>query len=674
MIRPSIVSNILKDSNLEENTHKHSKRPLEIFYYNNSFEDVTTSLFYPSLSEQNELKLTKNVKKPKLTNSTLLLDLEYVKKHFTDTKFLITPSEIGLDYMDESLSLFEDCLNSLPNFKVIDNNVTDAVSYFNNLVESFFLYLENENVEMDYEQDNIEDFPKEDQNNLTSIEFNTKEDRPVMVQLFLSTILAYNWSLKLFEHTQTALEISKWNLSECETNKILEAALGLREANRNYVFYNTVSQTMLNVLKSRETMTNSFIVEFMERVVFLNKIATTEMSYEPLSWNRIRVNFSMPEQTVATDSKTEHEENLNMIRNEMAKRLSGRSKCEYLRREVENANAEMQQMESKNEEVLAKLEALKNQLSELPSTFKFESASVGKMTDSKKLPRKLFDLLTHLNNFAQSNPLREINFKVLKDHNYSFQMVILAPKDLLFPSLEATKFLFPLVFHFYLEEEKLRVKQVNSKMSTSKPVVELVMNRFLGTEEEEDLELGLEEFDDHLSEKFHDTMEKLYKQGKFVRVISTAQEFVWNLYVLESYKSNNKSILSKIMPKELQDRTTHSKYTFKEKNVWKLSNEAASATVQVENVNGTLKFQFTEFEKTGTLENIENSKLVDHLKQKNHEFDVESLAGMAENILDYFSSTRDLINTAVLFESYSVRAAYMKKLMYNVNKPIHITK
>lgn len=277
MIRPSIVSNILKDSNLEENTHKHSKRPLEIFYYNNSFEDVTTSLFYPSLSEPNELKLTKNVKKPKLTHSTLLLDLEYVKKHFTDTKFLITPSEIGLDYMDESLSLFEDCLNSLPNFKVIDNNVTDAVSYFNNLVESFFLYLENENVEMDYEQDNIEDFPKEDQNNLTSIEFNTKEDRPVMVQLFLSTILAYNWSLKLFEHTQTALEISKWNLSECETNKILEAALGLREANRNYVFYNTVSQTMLNVLKSRETMTNSFIVEFMERVVFLNKIATTEM-------------------------------------------------------------------------------------------------------------------------------------------------------------------------------------------------------------------------------------------------------------------------------------------------------------------------------------------------------------------------------------------------------------
>ncbi|UKK00802.2 HR1 rho-binding repeat containing protein [Theileria orientalis] len=649
MIRPSTVLNLLKDSNTEEDTHKFPKRPLEIFYSNNSLKDVTTSLFYPSLSEPNELKLTNNRKKPKLEHSNLRLDLEYVKKHFTDTKFFITPSETGLDYLNESLNLFEGCLDSLPNFKVIDRNITDTESYFNNLVESFFLYLENENVEMNYEQDNLEDFPQEDHNNLTSSEFNTEEDRPVMVQLFLSTILAYNWSLKLFEHTQTALEISKCNLSECETHKILEASLGLREANRNYVFYNTVSQTMLNVLKSREHMTNSFIVEFMERVGFLNNIATTEMAYEPLSWNRIRVNFSIPEITGTTDPKTEHEENLNMIRNEMAKRLSGRSKCEYLRREVENANSEMLQMESKNEEVLAKLEALKNQLNELPNTFKFESASIGKLTDSKKLPRKLFDLLMHLNNFSQSNPLREINFKILREYNYSFQMMILAPKDLLFPSLEATKFLFPLVFHFYLEEESLKVKQVNSNLSTSKTVTELVLNKFLGIEQGEDLELGLDEFDDHLTEKFHETMEKLYK---------LAQEFVWNLYILESYKSNNKSILSRIMPRELQDRTTHSKYTFKEKNVWTLSNEAASVTVQVVNVDGTFKFRFTDFEKTGNLENVEESKLVDHLRENNHQFDVENLTGMSDNILDHFSSKRDLINTAVLFESYSVRAPF----------------
>ncbi|UKJ88407.2 HR1 rho-binding repeat containing protein [Theileria orientalis] len=656
MIGPSTVLNLLKDSNTEGDTFKLPKRPLEIFYSNNSLKDVTTSLFYPSLSELNELESTKNAKKPKLEHTNLRLDLDYVKKHFTDTKFFITPSETRLDYLNESLNLFEGCLVSLPNFKVIDKNITDAESYFNNLVESFFLYLENDNVEIDYEQDYLEDFPQEDHNNLTRAEFNNEEDRPVMVQLFLSTILAYNWSLKLFEHTQTALEISKCNLSECETHKILEAALGLREANRNYVFYSTVSQTMLNVLKTRETVTNSFIVEFMERVGFLNNIASTEMAYEPLSWNRIRVNFSIPEPTGTTNPKTEHEENLKIIRNEMAKRLSGRSKCEYLRREVENANSEMMQMESKNGEVLAKLEALKNQLNELPSTFKFESATIGKLTDSKKLPRKLFDLLIHLNNFSQSNPLREINFKILKDHNYSFQMMIMAPKDLLFPSLEATKFLFPLVFHFYLVEDNLKVKQVNTNLSTSKTVSELVLNKFLGIEQDADLELGLDEFEDHLTEKFHETMEKLYK---------LAQEFVWNLYVLESYKSNNKSILSKIMPRELQDRTTNSKYTFKEKNVWTLSNDAASVTVHVVNLDGTFKLRFTEFEKKGNLENVEGSKLVDHLRQKNHQFDVENLTGMAESILEHFSSTRELINTAVLFESYSVRATLRNKFMYN---------
>ncbi|KAF5153494.1 hypothetical protein TpMuguga_01g01065 [Theileria parva strain Muguga] len=642
MNEPSEVLNSIKETYLTEKVNERVKTHPDLSNVADSIPNLVTPLFNPPVSEKFVQKEPKKHKTVNLKTSNLALDLEYVTKVCKDTKFFIKPTEDGLNYVNESLSLFESCLHCLPNFSFKDSNKEDAESYFNSLFESLLSCIEKENYEVELKEETDEDMSSLEVKNVTKPEFSNEGDHQLMKQLFISLLLSYNWSLHLYNLTNIAFKISKSNLSDYPNESILKTALGLKEANRNYVFYKNVSQQLWDLLKSKEESVNSFISEFMQKIAFINNIVDTEMAYEPNLWNKLKSEIPESEKKPPFPSRNQHEANLNIIRNEMGRRINNRTKCEYLRRELDDVTSQMLNLESKNEEVLTKLDSLRKQLEELTGSFTTD-VDTTKTGDSKKLPPVMASLYTHLNNFSQSNPLRDVNFKVLKEEN-AFQMSLSAPRDLLFPSLEATKFSFPLVYQFEPKGKEIKVSQVNSpKLSSSKTPMDLAMNKFMGNEQQGDFDFGLKRYHDQLPKDFQENMENLYK---------LAQEFVWNLYILESYKTNNKSILSKILPPELQDRKVHSKYTYKEKNLWNLSNEAASVVVQVE-CKGNFKFKFSEFKKKGKIEVAESSKLMEHLKEK-HSVKIENFGELSKPILEYFDKGYHLNHLSVLFESYLV--------------------
>ncbi|XP_953708.1 uncharacterized protein TA16140 [Theileria annulata] len=652
MNEPSEVLNSIKESYFTEKINERTKRHLDHSYSGDSIFSFVTPLFNPPVSEKFVQKESKRHKKVNFKNSNLALDLEYVTKVCNDTKFFIKPTEDGLHYVNESLMLFESFLHSLPNFSFKDSTKEDAESYFDALFESLLSCIEKEKYEVEIKEEPADDFSSLEIKNINKPEFSNEDDHQLMKQLLISLLLAYNWSLHLYNLTNIAFKISKSDLSDCANESILKTALGIKESNRNYIFYKNVSQQLWYLLKSKEENVNSFISEFTQKIAFINNIVDIEMAYEPNMWNKLKSEIPDSEKKTPFPSRNHHEENLNIIRNEMGRRINNQTKCEYLRRELDDVTSQMLNLESKNEEVLTKLDSLRKQLEELMGSFTTEIDNT-KAGDSKKLPAPMSTLYTHLNNFSQSNPLRDISFKVLKEEN-GFQMSLSAPRDVLFPSLEATKFSFPLVYQFEVKGKEIKVTQVNSpKLISSKTAMDLAMNKFMGIEQQGDFDFGLKRYQDQLPKDFQENMETLYK---------LAQEFVWNLYILESYKTNNKSILSKILPEELQNRKIHSKYTYKEKNIWNVSNEAASAVVQVES-NGNFKFKFSEFKKKGKIEVTESSKLMEHLKEK-HVVKIENFGDLSKPIMDYFNKGYNLNHLSVLFESYLVSTIKNNKYRY----------
>lgn len=565
MTELSTVLEYLEASSLENVELKNSKREHDGIYCKDTIDEGLSLLFSPPCAKGDVVENKKRKRGSFSENNTeMSLNLDFLARICKDIKLLITPAEGQVKYFKESVKVFRDCLEGLSPFDVDSVSCDDGEVYFDNLVEAFFSFLESESPHEIPIDKGTSDVPNTLNARMNDSEELSRDDELELVkQLFLSMVLSYNWSLQLLHYANSTVDIATSNPDKLDKQNILKIALGIKEANRNIVFYTSIFHQLWELFKENDSTINAVISDFMGRLTFLKHIINHEISYDPQAWNRIKSNLHSPKvdpKLTILNEDTEHGENLGLIRSEMMARINGKVSCDYLRKECDLVSQDLTQMEGKHQEMLEKIDLLKKQFQDISNMLKVEQSHVGKIMDSKRLPDPLAKLLSHLHIFSTSNPLREITFKVIRDHDYSFQMVIYAPKDLFFPSFESTKFVFPITFHIYLTD-RIHVTQTSTpSLHQSICLPEKVLEMFKGAQgaenhvDEADT-WGLHEFENELPNTFHQRMHYYYER---------ASEYVWNLYILETYKSNNRDALKHLLPQELLEYDCKSTYIHKE--------------------------------------------------------------------------------------------------------------
>lgn len=671
MIRSSTVLECLDISSSENHEFRSSKRYYDGLYCKDGVDESLHPLFNPPCTESDDKKSDKRKKESSINDThEQSLNLEFLVRVCKGVKFLITPAEGKVNYFKESVMVFRDCLESLSIVNLESISCDNGKTYFDNLIEGFFSFLDSEHpheIKLTGEND---EKPNTSASTYEPTELSREDELELVKQLFLSMVLCYNWSLQLLSYANSAIEIAASGVYSIENQKVLSVALGVKEANRHIVFYTSVFYQLWEMFKEQNSLVSSVISDFMSRLAFIKQIIHSEMSYEPHAWNRIKSHLHPPNVDPSLsilNENTEHGEILGVIRNEMMVRINGKVSCDYLRKECDLVSQDLTQMEEKNQQMLEKIDSLKKQLQEISNLFKTEQ-NIGKIMDSKKFPDPLARLASHLRIFATSNPMREIMFKVIKDNDYSFQMAISAPKDMLFPSLESTKCIFPITFHIHFNDRIYVTQTSRPSIHQSVFLPVKVLERFKGVENKDEKideveTWGLHEFENQLPNTFHQRMQYYYER---------ASEFVWNLYILESYKSNGKETLKRLLPQELLEYDCKSTYTYKEGSLWILQNPAASVEVEVVTSNDNFDFVFQNYSSNGTLGVLENTPLVAYLKAQILELpqdpvnvrlrlpsiNLQVLNGFSSKITDYFGAKYALISLSVLFESFGVCGSF----------------
>eukprot|EP00371_Babesia_bovis_P000830 XP_001609477.1 hypothetical protein [Babesia bovis T2Bo] len=525
----------------------------------------------------------------------------------------IQPSNVPLRFLSESFRLLSVSLSRLPGFKLdgnlssFDPMVIDASSYFTQLVDSFFGYLD-QMVVPKLCTDNDDPGSQEVIQNCAK-DYPNGYDRNLYRWLLQCHVLWYNWVLQMRYHTNVAMGFAKSVPGESDSQRVLTTALGLKESNRNMVLYSRLCVQLRELLHNSELSLNRVIWELLSRMHILGHVGGDQRDGSK-SWSRISdlLSDDLRAEHVTGNDEELFRHNLKRMRYEMDARIKNKGQCDALAKECDYLAQEHSALTGRKLTLASKLEQITKVLKELISSYKTEiQVDILKIPDAKKLAPLLYHLGSRIQLYSLSNPNREIFIKVIKDREYSLRMSLSAPRDTVIPNNDAASKCFPLNFRIYLDDTgHLRVNKPNYSFNIM-PIGTCTVTPGQSTESIPD-NMGLDEFstgDYELPIAFRQSIDYWY---------DTAIYYIWNNYLIECYRRNRLEITS-LLPPELS-LARASCYEYKD-SILLLSNSCASVKVRLQiDADQRPSCSFDSFECHGRLSINRHVPLIDKVSPK----------------------------------------------------------
>ncbi|KAK2197634.1 hypothetical protein BdWA1_000637 [Babesia duncani] len=637
---------------LEDEATDSIYMPTTLQYYDGIFNreplnDTLYSLFVPCT---NVPERKNRFKRPRIecTNDmepsgSMECDLEVLEKACSGFKIPFVSNTTNMKHLNESIDLLRSCLEEFTALTYEENDSnSDAVAKFDSIVDSFLSSLDSANIK-EIELENEVNSNSEPFNNIDSLVKYDFEKKVIKEQL-RAMVLCCNWILEMGDCTNIALNLQ--NKPEVIENPdiILKITMEIKECNRNITLYSHVYQILTNALRNKEAVLDKLIYGFMTRINFLKQIINTDKAFEAKMWSKLQM--QMNEQPIEDYTKCSevHADSIGLIRSEMQSRMFAKGVCDRLQKEHEIALQQLSSLNSKHHDIKRHLDNLKKQFKELISSLEISVEDYYKIQDSKLLPPVLYKLLEQMYLFSFSSPMRDVSFSVVKGPSVLLEMSLAIPKDLPMPTQETTNKIFPLVYRFAFEDEQIIISHIPKGLLAFDIGDEIVIDSSIW---------GLEDFPTtlKLSDHFETALSIAYEHGQYC---------AWDVYIFESYKSSSKSSLPmNLLPPQLAEIKTMSKYKYLQDDTWKLSNEATSIMVHVKFVPGQLlEFNFTDYQAESTLNvQVESTSLVQLYEDKISFCKGESMESIFQEltpeIIGHFGDEYNLYKCAIAFQSYA---------------------
>ncbi|GFE55617.1 sugar-binding of ABC transporter system related protein, putative [Babesia ovis] len=585
----------------------------------------------------------------------------------------IVPRNGDLEFVNESLELLKGSMCKIPGFQLnnglenVDLSDDGPEGYFTKLVDNFFDYLDHLDIpDIGVGSENLCQSNRQEK---TKINTSNDHDRSLFRVLLQCHVLWYNWVLQLKATAETALGLIESTLTRSDAKKVLKTALGLKEANRNMVFYSTLCVQLRSLLRKRESTLNKVIWELLSRMHFLGHIGACQEDDDTAPWLRMAEQLSQElNDPPVYDDAEQFKQNLKRIRREMQSRIRAKGQCDAVSKECDYAAQEQTALNGRKMTLATKLEQTSKVVQDLVSAHRTDiQVDTLKIADAKKLPALVHHFAGRLQLHGLKNPNREIGLKVVKDREreYSLVVALSVPRDMLMPNPDIASRIFPLNFRVTLcEKGGLKVKQPNCPFNIL-PMGDIAkreagdngdVSSVSASEEsspEADINhttLGLHNFnlnDRFLPQVFCDRLDWWY---------NLSNNYMWNTYCIENYRRNRLDV-KQFLPSELRkDRC--SKYEYKTP-ILLLSNDSASIKLRLQiDSNQRPSCRFNDFEWTTKLALKEMTPLMERVANKNKQaIDkaevCELLETVDEDIWSHFGADYQNIQVAVLLESYA---------------------
>ncbi|CDR94807.1 hypothetical protein, conserved [Babesia bigemina] len=607
-------------------------------------EESVKKLFNPPLKDGEEDAEPGRTKRPREESTPvkgrIKFDRASISRVCPNVEFPFSPSESDLLFIDESLELLRSCFDDLPGFKLIreieatGSEYGDPEERFMLLVDSFFAYMDSEEtpeVRLEGETDctSSEQTP--------SVDVDVNYDRQAFRELLRCLVLWCNWVFQMHEHTKDALSIAQSTLQHNTASKIVDTALGLKQANRNMAFYSNMCSRLTAVLRERGAKYDQIIKDTLCKVHHVRFNVGRVQQSSNASWERLSAVLS--KQTTAEneipmdDAGDDYRRNINLVRNEMRLRMKKKGSCDSLTKACDMLTQELASINSKRQSLVTRMEQAMRQVRELTTSYRADAYVESlKLTDSKKLPTLLHNFLSRMQLRAIATPNRDVVFKVFRegDREYGLHMTFAAPRDVLMPSADAASIVFPLMFLATVDERGLiRIREPRfpfpgSAVCDSTPRADTTPRRMecVSIHSESSMSTGsdspketinvdgmvLDTFtalDKELPQHFCERLDWWY---------DIARQHVWNCYLADGYRRGKCSSIS-MLPQELR-RSHSSQYTSRSSG-WILSNKCASVRMRLEFTEELEpRCTFSEFEHYEPLYLESTSPIVDLVRDR----------------------------------------------------------
>ncbi|KAK1936074.1 hypothetical protein X943_001287 [Babesia divergens] len=597
-------------------------------FTNASLEEAVKRLYSPSkgcstVESPNRRAKKPHKEKPCDFSGVFRFDQKEVARLCKSTDLQLTPSDGELLFLGESLQLLRTSISEILGLPLKDglekslSDTKDPEAYFDCLVSRFLEHLDNESVVDVRLPDETDSTGPIDCNAAPGL---PNEHDVIRAQLRCITLWC-NWAQQLSAHTETALRLVRTPVRDIDLDMLIETAMGIKESNRNMVFYSSVCTQLAEALKTKDGALDMILSTLMCKIHYIRHMQGSTQSADSDSWKRLSAQLSAivvnQNEIPYDDSATEHMANMNSVRNEMRLRMDRKGYCDALSRECDMYTHEYNTLNTRYQAIASRVDQIMKQLHDLGGSFRWDSqVDALKIVDARKLCPLLQHFLVRLNLRMLQYPNREVLYKVVREREYVLQVSLLAPRDMLMPSVDAVMPTFPLVFVFYVDEsDTISVREPSLSISTlacfsmgkESPRASIHDSSPRTWPLTYDPDWGLDDFMLTTSEMppiFCDRLRSWY---------DAAHLHVWNCYYIDCYRRGKLETLH-LFPQQLRKKHL-SQYTIADNN-WILSNQCASITFTLEfNEKLEPRCKFSNFEQKDVL-TVENSiDLIDRLSK-----------------------------------------------------------